>query len=77
MMNTHPKIFLWMVAQDRELAQTRQALERAARSGGEDRPGLARGGISLAGALRRAAASLRLRPGRSGQTSHLTGSSGV
>ena len=56
-----PKIFLWMMEQDRERAQALRALERAARSGGEDRPGLARGGIvQLRQALRRATLATQL-----------------
>jgi hypothetical protein len=35
-----------MIEQDRERAMAQRALERAARSAGEPRPGLARGGIS-------------------------------
>jgi hypothetical protein len=45
-MYTHPETFIWLQEQDREHEMTKRALERAARSGGEQRPGLARGGIS-------------------------------
>ena len=54
-----PQTYLWMVEQDRERAMTQKALERAARSGGEQRPGLARGGItSLAKLLRQAGTTI-------------------
>jgi hypothetical protein len=70
MLYTHPKIFLWMVEQDRERAMAQRALERAARSGGEQRPGAARGGFSsFARVLRTSvAAALRARPNRGGRT---------
>ena len=38
-MYMHPETFLWMHEQDRERAMTQRALERAARGGGEQRPG--------------------------------------
>lgn len=38
--------YLWLMDQDRERMFQQRALERAARSGGEQRPGLARGGIT-------------------------------
>src|SRR5712691_1468722 len=41
----HPNEYLWLVEQDRERAMTKRALERAAREGGEQHPGVARGGI--------------------------------
>ena len=79
MLTMHPKTFLWLQEQDRERAMTQRALERAARSGGEQRPGLARGGItSFARILRRAgsvATSLHL--GGSRPTSRLSDSTGV
>jgi hypothetical protein len=79
MLTMHPKTFLWLQEQDRERAMTQRALERAARSGGEQRPGLARGGItSFAKVLRRvgsAAASLSV--GGPRPTSHLSGSTGI
>ena len=51
--------YLWMVEQDRERAMAQRALERAARSGGEQRPGLARGGItSVAKLLRQAGTTI-------------------
>lgn len=46
MMYGHPKTYLWLMDQDRERMFQQRALERAARSGGEQRPGLARGGIT-------------------------------
>jgi hypothetical protein len=75
----HPNSHLWLVEQDRERAMTQRALERAARSGGSQRPGLVRGGIiSFAGFLRRvAAAAVQLRPGVARRTSGLPGPSGV
>ena len=45
-MYMHPKTYLWLQEQDRERMLTERALQRAAREGGEQRPGLARGGIS-------------------------------
>jgi hypothetical protein len=74
-----PKTYLWMVDQDRERAMTQHALERAARSGGEQRPGLARGGITIfAKVLRRAgSAAASLAVGATRPTSHLSGSTGV
>ncbi len=76
MLYTHPKTFLWMMEQDRERAMTQRALERAARSGGEQRPGLARGGFtSLASGIRTAVAALRARPGRARRMDRLAGSS--
>lgn len=45
-MYMHPTTYLWILEQDREREMTQRALERAARSGGDQRPGLARGGIT-------------------------------
>ena len=45
-MYMHPKTFLWIQEQDRERMFQQRALERAARSGGEQRPGIVRGGIA-------------------------------
>jgi hypothetical protein len=69
---------LWLVEQDRERAMAQRALERAARAGGEQRPGLARGGItSFAQAIRRAGSALSgLHVGGSGTTARLSGSAG-
>lgn len=57
MYTVDPKTYLWMVEQDRERAMTQHALERAARSGGEQRPGLLRGGIAAITRLVRQAGS--------------------
>lgn len=78
-MYMHPETHLWLVEQDRERAMTQRALERAARAGGTQRPGLARGGITgFARVLRRAAtAAVHVLPGRPRQTPHLTGPSGA
>ena len=57
-MYLHPNDYLRMAEQDRDRAMAQRALERAARSGGEDQPGAIRGGLtSLAAILRRAAAT--------------------
>ena len=45
-MYMHPKTYLWIQEQDRERMFQQRALERAARSGGEQRPGIVRGGIA-------------------------------
>ena len=45
-MYMHPKTYLWIQEQDRERMFQQRALERAARSGGEQRPGLVRGGLA-------------------------------
>jgi hypothetical protein len=59
MLTMHPNTVLWLQEQDRERAMTQRALERAARSGGEQRPGLARGGINgFARVLRRAGSAV-------------------
>ena len=58
-MFVHPQTHIWLVDQDRERGMTRRALERAARSGGEQRPGLVRGGIiGFSRLLRRAGSSV-------------------
>jgi hypothetical protein len=54
----HPDTYLWLVEQDRERALSKRALERAAREGGQQHPGLDRGGISgFVRTLRASAAS--------------------
>jgi hypothetical protein len=75
----HPESHIWLVDQDRERAMTQRALERAARSGGSERPGLVRGGIvSFARFVRRAgAAVLTRRPAGAPQTPRLTGAPGA
>ena len=44
MMYRDPDTYLRMLEQDRERMQTERALQRGAREGGEQRPGLDRGG---------------------------------
>lgn len=75
-MYMHPTTHLWMIEQDRERAMTQRALERAARSGGEQHPGLARGGISgFTRILRQATgAASRLHLGHHSRTARPTGS---
>lgn len=75
-MQMDPYTHLWLVEQDRERAMTQRALERAARAGGAQTPGLARGGItSFVRVLRRAGSAVaHIRFGSSRGTSHLTGS---
>ncbi len=78
-MHRFPETYLLLQEQDRERAATKQALERAARSGGEQRPGLARGGLTgFARVLRGAAFAVTHigQTGRSGNTS-VTGPSGI
>ena len=75
----HPDTYLWLVEQDREREMAKRALERAAREGGEQRPGLARGGITAFVRILRTVASAtinRRSPGAS-DTSQLTGPSGA
>ena len=45
-MYMHPKTYLWLQEQDRERMFQQRALQRLAQSGGEQRPGLVRGGIA-------------------------------
>jgi hypothetical protein len=45
-MYMHPKTYLWLQEQDRERMFQQRALQRAAQAGGEQRPGLVRGGIA-------------------------------
>jgi hypothetical protein len=69
--------YLWMVDQDRERAMAQRAFERAARSGGEQRPGLARGGItSLARVLRQAGTTITNIHLTGPRSTHLSGSTG-
>ena len=74
-MHLHPNDYLWMAEQDRDRAMAQRALERAARSGGNDQPGAVRGGLtSLAAILRRAAAATtQIRFGGSNPTAPLGG----
>ena len=78
-MHMHPDTYLWLVEQDRERAMTKRALERAAREGGEQHPGLERGGISgFVRNLRQSAASaIHFGSAASGPTSRLSGPAGA
>ncbi len=77
MLTMHPDTFLWLAEQDRERAMTQRALERAARAGGEQRPGIVRGGISSFTALahKAGAAVNSFHLGGFGGTSPVAGSS--
>ena len=73
-MYMHPKEYLWLQEQDREREFQLRALQRAAQSGGEQRPGLVRGGIaSIVKFVRQA--TTRSGPAATDPTSHLTGAS--
>ena len=75
-MYMHPKTFLWIQEQDRERMFQQRALERAARSGGEQRPGIVRGGLaSIVKFVRHAASPRAAGPTKTGSTSQLTGAS--
>ena len=75
-MYMHPKTFLWIQEQDRERMFQQRALERAARSGGEQRPGIVRGGLaSIVKFVRNATAPRAAGPTKSNPTSQLTGAS--
>jgi hypothetical protein len=75
-MYMHPKTFLWIQEQDRERMFQQRALERAARSGGEQRPGLVRGGIaSIVKFVRQATSPKAGEPAQTNYTSQLTGTS--
>jgi hypothetical protein len=78
-MYVDPQTYLWMVDQDRERAMAQRALERAARSGGEQRPGLARGGFtSVAKLLRQAGTTItQFTIGGPSATTNLSGSTGT
>jgi hypothetical protein len=78
-MHMHPETYLWLVEQDRERAMAQRALERAAREGGEQRPGLARGGITSFLRVLRTVASSTINLGSAGPsgTSQLTGPTGA
>jgi hypothetical protein len=77
-MHMHPETHLWLVEQDRERAMIQRALERAAREGGTQQPGLVRGGItSFARVLGRVgSAASSLFPGVAGGASPAAGPSG-
>ena len=67
-MHMHPEAYIEMVDQDRERALTLRALQRAAREGGAQHPGMARGGIAGFAALLRSAAATVGRPSESDAT---------
>ena len=75
----HPKTYLWLQDQDRERLMTQRALQRAAREGGEQRTGEARGGLSSFASLLRKAGSavVNIRIGGPRPTSTLSGQSGI
>ena len=74
-MHMHPDTYLWLVEQDRERAMTKRALERAAREGGEQHPGLERGGISgfVRNLRQSAAATIHFGSAAPGANSRLSG----
>jgi hypothetical protein len=75
-MYMHPKTYLWLQEQDRERMFQQRALQRAARSGGEQRPGLVRGGIaSIVKFVRKATSTGTGGPATTAPTSQLTGAS--
>ena len=78
-MYMHPKTYLWLQEQDRERMLTERALQRAAREGGVQRPGMARGGISsFASLLRKAGSALtNLHIGSPRPTPGVSGQSGI
>jgi hypothetical protein len=74
----HPETYLWLVEQDRERAMTKRALERAAREGGAQHPGLARGGITgFIRALRQTVATIHIRPAGPDRNVRLSGPTGA
>jgi len=77
MYSMHPNTYLELHELERERAMTQRALERAARSGGEQKPGLVRGGISSFARLARMAgnAVTSIHLGSFGGTSQVAGSS--
>jgi hypothetical protein len=79
MLNLHPETYLRLIEQDREREMAQRALERAARSGGSQRPGLARGGLNrIVGAVQRAGETVtRIRLGGRPATPSLGGSAGI
>jgi hypothetical protein len=73
-MYMHPKTYLWLQEQDRERMFQQRALQRAAQSGGEQRPGLVRGGIaSIVKFVREATSGHIGGPAEADPTSQLTG----
>jgi hypothetical protein len=75
----YPDQYLWLVEQDRERAMTKRALERAAREGGQQHPGLERGGIiGFVRVLRETAwATFHLRSAGPDRNVRLSGPSGA
>jgi hypothetical protein len=74
----HPETHLWLIEQDRERAMAKRALERAAREGGQQNPGVARGGISgLVRVLRQSVATIHLGSTASGPKARLSGPTGA
>jgi len=72
-MYMHPKTYLWIQEQDRERMFQQRALQRAAQSGGEQRPGLVRGGIaSIVKFVREATSGHLGGPAETDPTSQLT-----
>ena len=77
-MHMHPDTYLWLVEQDRERAMTKRALERAAREGGEQHPGVERGGISGFVRTVRESATAAIHLGSaSGRNARLSGPTGA
>jgi hypothetical protein len=76
-MNIDPTTQLWLIQQDREREISKRALQRAAREGEIQQPGLVRGGISgLAKVVRRtASAAGHFNAGRPRSTTPLAGAS--
>ena len=72
-MYMHPKTYLWLQEQDREREFQQRALQRAAHSGGEQRPGMVRGGIASIVKFVREATSGHLGGPENDPTSQLTG----
>ena len=74
-MHMHPDTYLWLVEQDRERAMTKRALERAAREGGDQHPGLDRGSISgfVRNLAQSAASTIRFGSSAAGPSSRLSG----
>ena len=75
-MYMHPKTYLWLQEQDRERMFQQRALQRAAQSGGEHKPGIVRGGIaSIVKFVRQATSPRADGPAATDATSQLTGAS--
>ena len=75
-MYMHPKTYLWLQEQDRERMFQQRALQRAAQSGGEHKPGIVRGGIaSIVKFVRQATSPRAGGPAATDSTPQLTGAS--